>query len=91
MNLGRDQEIVAALLEIGAMLHMFFEGVSLNFDRFDKYWREVAFLAAVHLVCVTGLFVLIGWSSGLCQDPKSSFFFGLLCAFQASAQRWNPR
>ena len=84
MNVGRDQEIVAALLEIGAMLHMFFEGVSLNFDRFDKYWREVAFLAPVHLVCVTGLFVLIGWSSGLCQDPKSSFFFGLLCAFPST-------
>lgn len=79
-----SDEIAAALLEVGAMLHMFYEGLSLDFDKFEKYWREILIVSVSHLCIITGIFVLVGWGSQICDDKKSCFFFGLLCAFAST-------
>ena len=36
-----SDELIMALLELGAVLQLFDSGVSIDFSNFDKYWRQV--------------------------------------------------
>jgi len=36
-----SDELIMALLELGAVLQLFVSGVSVDFGNFDKYWRQV--------------------------------------------------
>ena len=76
-----SDELIMALLEIGAVLQLFVSGVAVDFGTFERYWKQVVLVGAGRFSLITLIFALIGHGSGICDSVQSSVFFGLLCAF----------
>ena len=72
-----SDELIMALLEIGAVLQLFVSGVSVDFSKFDRYWRQVVLLGTGHLSLLTLIFALIGHGSGICDSVQICHFLWL--------------
>jgi Kef-type K+ transport system membrane component KefB len=63
----------------GNNLVLFFAGLSCQTSHAVQYWYASSIMGAGYMLCSSGLFALIGWSSGLCVGIGSVTFFGVAC------------
>ena len=75
-----ESEVTVMLNEFGMAIVLFFGGISVDVDMLRRYWSAVIVVGPGMAVACAGLFALVSWGIGLCEEAGSIFFFGVACS-----------
>ena len=75
-----ESEVIVMLNEFGMAMVLFFSGISVDVNMLRRYSHVAVLVGAGMVISCTGLFSLVAWGTGLCEEGGSIIFFGVACS-----------
>ncbi|EKX36044.1 hypothetical protein GUITHDRAFT_146083 [Guillardia theta CCMP2712] len=82
MNL--EAPVIAALIELGVVLLLFFAGLSTDYVSLVHHYNTSFWFALIQIIVRTAIFAALAAGSGLSQTVEAVIFFGLTCSFSST-------
>eukprot|EP00960_Hanusia_phi_P061769 764936-Hanusia_phi.AAC.1 len=79
-----ESSVIAALIELGVVLLLFFAGLSTDYTSLAHHYTISFWFALMQIVARTAVLAAIAAGSGLSKTTEAVIFFGLTCSFSST-------